>query len=140
MGLNIRDFVATIMTTDLITLHPKDTLLDVKRVFDEHRIHHIPVVEFKKIVGIISKYDLLHYERSFPQVEYKDVFEESRLKTYQLGDVMIKKLAVLSPDDRINVALEVFKENVLHAIPVVDNGDLVGLLTTHDVIRALADN
>jgi acetoin utilization protein AcuB len=51
---------------------------------------------------------------------------------------MTKGLAVLSPDDRINVAIEVFKENILHAIPIVKDGELIGLLTTHDIIKQLA--
>ncbi len=138
MSLNVRDSIKTIMTTNLITVHPKDTLLDVKGIFDEHRIHHLPVVEYKKLLGIISKTDLLMYQRNYDKIPYKDVFEESRLKAYNVKDVMTTGLAVLSPDDRIDVALEVFKENILHAIPIVENGDLVGLLTTHDIINALS--
>jgi acetoin utilization protein AcuB len=51
---------------------------------------------------------------------------------------MTKGLATLSPDDRIDIAIEVFRENILHAIPVVENDELVGLITTHDIIEALA--
>ena len=136
--LNVLDKVSTIMSKDLITVHPKDTLLDVKELFDKHRIHHLPVVEFKKIVGIISKVDLMHYQRNYDHVPYKDVFEDSRLKAYKVGEVMTTGMATLSPDDRIDVAIEVFRENILHAIPVVENDGLVGLLTTHDIIEALA--
>jgi acetoin utilization protein AcuB len=138
MTLNLLNKVSSIMTRNLITVHPKDSLLDVKAIFDNHRIHHIPVVEFKKLVGMISKSDLLHYQRDYSQVPYKDVFEESRLKAYKVGEVMTKGLATLSPDDRIDVAIEVFRENILHAIPVVENEELVGLITTHDIIEALA--
>ena len=139
MALNILDKVSTIMSTNLITVHPKDTLLDVKNIFDNNRIHHIPVVEFKKIVGIISLTDLLHYERGYQNVPYKDVFESSRLKAYAVGDIMTTGMAKLEPNDRIDVAIEVFKENLFHAIPIVENDELVGLLTTHDVISALAE-
>ena len=138
MTLNLLDHVSTIMSKDLITVHPKDTLLEVKAIFEKHRIHHLPVVEFKKLVGIISKIDLLHYQRNYAEVPYKDVFEDSRLKAYSVGDVMTKGMATLSPDDRIDVAIEVFRENILHAIPITQNGELVGLLTTHDIIEALA--
>lgn len=140
MALNILDKVSTIMSTNLITVHPKDTLLDVKKIFDNNRIHHIPVVEFKKIVGIISLTDLLHYERGYQNIPYKDVFENSRLKAYAVGDIMTTGMAKLEPGERIDVALEVFKENLFHAIPIVENDELVGLLTTHDIISALADS
>ncbi|MBK8501865.1 MAG: CBS domain-containing protein [Saprospiraceae bacterium] len=138
MTLNLLDKVSSLMSKNLITVHPKDTLMDVKAIFDKNRIHHIPVVEFKKLVGLISKTDLLHYQRNYEQIPYRDVFEESRLKAYKVGDVMTKGLATLSPEDRIDIAIEVFRENILHAIPVVENGELVGLITTHDIIEALA--
>lgn len=139
MALNILDPVSSIMTKKLITVHPKDTLLDVKNLFDGNKIHHLPVVEYKKLVGIISKSDLMLYERSYQNVPYKDVFETSRLKAYAVGEVMTSGMAKMTPNEKINVALEVFKENIFHAIPVVENDELVGLLTTHDIIHALAE-
>ena len=53
---------------------------------------------------------------------------------------MTKGLAKLTPDQRINVALEIFLENRFHAIPVVEeqSGELIGIITTFDVIKALA--
>ena len=53
---------------------------------------------------------------------------------------MTKGLAKLTPDQRINVALEIFMENRFHAIPVLDeaSGELVGIITTFDIIKALA--
>ncbi|HQU60501.1 MAG TPA: CBS domain-containing protein, partial [Saprospiraceae bacterium] len=48
-------------------------------------------------------------------------------------------LAKLNPNARINVALEIFMENRFHAVPVVEeNGELVGIVTTFDIIKALA--
>jgi len=49
-------------------------------------------------------------------------------------EVMTKKVATLSPDDPLSVAVGIFRENLFHALPVVDEGTLVGLLTTHDLI------
>ena len=50
---------------------------------------------------------------------------------------MTTGLAKLSPEERINVALEVFMANRFHAIPVVDDGDLVGIVTTFDIMKEL---
>ncbi|MDX1665798.1 MAG: CBS domain-containing protein [Saprospiraceae bacterium] len=47
-------------------------------------------------------------------------------------------MAKLSPKDRINVALEIFMENRFHAIPVVSDNELVGIVTTFDIIKELA--
>jgi acetoin utilization protein AcuB len=51
---------------------------------------------------------------------------------------MTKGLAKLDPEDRINVALEIFLVNRFHAIPVVKNEELVGIVTTYDIIKTLA--
>lgn len=126
------------MTTKLITVNPKDKLTAVREIFENHKIHHVPVVRYKEIVGMISKTDFLHFLRGFNRNEEDRFVNEARLRVYNTEDIMTTGLAKLNPDDRINVALEVFLENRFHAIPVVDNGDLVGILTTFDIIKALA--
>jgi acetoin utilization protein AcuB len=140
MAIDIYDKVSTIMSTNLLTVHPKDTLADVKEIFDTHKIHHLPVVKYKEIVGIVSKSDLLQFLRGNQNDPYAEVFENSRLKSFTAGEIMTQRLAKLESDDRISVALEVFKENLFHAIPVVDDGELVGLVTTYDIIEALAED
>ena len=52
---------------------------------------------------------------------------------------MTEKNATLRSSDRISVAIETFKENLFHAIPIVDHGKLVGIVTTHDIINCLAN-
>lgn len=139
--MNILAPVATIMSTQLITVSPSDDLLTVKEIFDKHAIHHVPVVRFKEIVGIISKTDFLSFlmgERIMNDTAGAHTLE-ARLKAHKAEEIMTRGLAKLEPDDRINVALELFKLNRFHAIPVVKNGELVGLLTPHDIIVALAE-
>jgi acetoin utilization protein AcuB len=133
------DPISSIMTTDLITVNEKDKLTVVKEIFDAKRIHHIPVVRFKKIVGIVSKTDFLSFIRGFSHNEEDRFVNESRLRAYTVDEIMTTGLAKLEPTDRINVALEIFKINMFHAIPVVENEDLVGIVTTHDIIKTLAE-
>lgn len=130
--------ISTIMSNKLVTVNPEDKLEVVKELFDSNRIHHIPVVRFKKIVGLISKTDLLYFLRGLNNNSYEKVLNDVRLKNYTAEDIMTKGLAKVASTDRIAVALEVFKENLFHAIPVVDDGDLVGIITTYDIIKALA--
>lgn len=137
--MNVLAPVNSIMTGDLITVNPKDKLTAVKEIFDSNKIHHIPVVRYKEIVGIISKSDFLHFLRGFNRNEEDRFVNEARLRVYNAEDIMTSGLAKVSPEDRINVALEIFLENRFHAIPVIENGDLVGIITTFDVIRALAN-
>jgi acetoin utilization protein AcuB len=87
---------------------------------------------------MISKTDFLYFLRGFNRNEEDRFVNEARLRVYNAEDIMTTGLAKLTPEDRINVALEVFLENRFHAIPVVEGGDLAGILTTFDIIKALA--
>ncbi len=130
--------VSTIMTKKLFTVNPEDKLSVVKGIFDKHRIHHLPVVRYKSIVGMVSKTDLLFFLKGASYDSgYEDMLNEARLNNYTAEEIMTTGLAKVSSNERIGVAVEVFKENLFHAIPVVDDGELVGILTTYDIIRSL---
>ena len=128
------------MTTDLITVNPADKLTQVKEVFDNNNIHHIPVVRFKELVGIISKSDFNYFLRGFSKNEEDRFINYARLRAYSAEDIMTTGLAKLASDERINVALEVFMTNRFHAIPIIDQGDLVGIVTTFDIIKSSLRN
>jgi CBS domain-containing protein len=132
--------VSTIMSTELLTVHPKDTLKDVKDIFDNNKIHHLPVVKFKKLVGMISKTDLFYFLRGYHNDPSAEIFENNRLQSFSAGEIMTTGLAKLEPTDKIVVALEVFKENLFHAVPVIEKGELIGLVTTYDIIKALSES
>lgn len=129
--------ISTIMSTDLITVNPEDNLLEVKKIFEQHTFHHLPVVRFRKIVGIISKTDFNHFTGGLSHADEDRFLNNSRLERMKAEDIMTKGLGKLEPDDRINVALEIFGKNWFHALPVVKNDELVGIVTTQDVIKAI---
>jgi len=137
MSLDISARVDTIMSKDLITLHPGESLNAVKAIFANHNIHHIPIKKGEKMVGIVTKTDLNYYERHYDHLPYGEMLERGQLDIYKLEDVMTKGLATLSPDAPISEALELLKENVFHAIPIEEDGRLVGIVTPHDVICAI---
>lgn len=125
--------ISTIMVTDLVTINPDENLLAVKKIFDTHSFHHLPVVRFRKIVGIVSKTDFNHFTGGINHAgENTQLLENTKVE-----DIMTKGLGKLEPDDRINVALEIFSKNWFHALPVVEHDELVGIVTTQDVIRAI---
>lgn len=131
--MNVFAPVSTIMVTDLVTVNPEATLREVKEIFDNHSFHHIPVVNFRKIVGIVSRTDFDRFVGGLKRSnESLDALDDTRVE-----EIMTKGLGKLEPDDRINVALEIFSKNWFHALPVVQNDELVGIVTTQDIIRAL---
>ena len=59
--MNVLAPISTIMTAKIHTVNPEDSLMMVKEIFDNYPIHHIPVVRYKHIEGIVSKSDFLHF-------------------------------------------------------------------------------
>lgn len=117
--------VSTIMSTELQTAGPDDPLSKVIDIFKKHKIHHLPIVEDGKLKGLITTSDLMWSNKSFD--EYKNV---------KIGDVMTTKLATLEPDAKVGTAAQIFLKNWFHALPIVDDqGTLLGIITTFDVLR-----
>ena len=113
-----------IMTKEVISVTPNTSLGKVREILLKKGIHHVPVVENKKLVGLITTWDMFKLGKS------ADDYAE--MKAYEL---MTTHLAKLSPDDHIGAAAEVFEEHLFQAIPVVnDNGELEGIITTHDLL------
>lgn len=138
--MNIFSPISSIMTghKQLITVDPEESLKKVKEIFDNHKFHHIPVVHFREIVGIISRSDFDYFMGGASHFEEDRFVNELRLERTLASEIMVKRLGKVAPDDRINVALEIFMINRFHALPVVDDGDLVGILTPYDIMAALA--
>ena len=121
----MNESVTTIMTSDLITVNPDDTLAKVYKLFRTNRIHHLPVVEGKKLVGILTTYDLFKLEKSLE--EYGEII---------VKDVMTTKLATLESTAKVGSAVLLFVENLFHAVPIVEaDGELVGIVSTLDVMN-----
>lgn len=136
------DFTAPVsrfMTTKLVTAVPEDRLTVIKEIFDSHHIHHIPVVKFTTLLGIISKIDFIHFTKGHEFSPYDEMAEKALLEKYTAGNIMTKGIATLESGERMNVALQIFSENLFHAIPIVDDGHLVGILTTLDIIKVLVE-
>lgn len=136
--MNLLHPISSIMTRNLYTLESFDSIEDAGKLFKEKRIHHIPIVDSGKLVGIVSKSDYLFFRKGFDDASSET--EKTRVFNASVSEIMTKGIAKMEPDDRINVALEIFKKNILHAIPVVKNERLVGIVTTHDIISKLAED
>jgi len=137
--MNVFAPVSSIMTTKLYTVSTEDNLATVKEIFDAHRIHHIPVVHVRQLKGIISRRDFEHFAGGVSHFAEGEALQQRHLENAKASDIMTSKLAKLEPSDRINVALEVFSENLFHALPIVDGDELVGIVTPFDIMKALLE-
>jgi CBS domain-containing protein len=137
MVLDLNSPVSAIMTKNVISVLPTDSLNAVKEFFATHRSHHLPVVEDKKMLGMISKSDFLAVSGGLGRIKREFLDEEAFLTEHTAAEIMVTGLAKLEPTSRINVAVNLFALNYFHALPVFDNDELVGIITTHDIIKFL---
>ena len=129
--------VRSIMTTTLHTIGPEQTLQAIKDIFYYYNIHHIPVLENNRLIGMVSNLDYVH---ALNPAKTKD--EEQRnnadiLKNMRVKEIMTKNVIVASPEDTIMTILELFNKNVYHAIPIMEKNKLVGIVSTQDIIYTL---
>jgi len=138
MSFNRTISVKQLMTTDLTTLGPNDNLNKVDQVFSTHKFHHIPIVNKEgQILGIISRTDFYKLEDSFTIFNTAEA-RNSNASLFQslfTREIMTKQLVTLKSEDTTIMAMGMFKENLFHALPIVDDTNkLLGLLTTFDLL------
>ncbi|MCJ7466352.1 MAG: CBS domain-containing protein [Maribacter sp.] len=129
--------ISTIMTKNVITLNSTDTLEKAERLFKKNKIRHIPVVSGEKIIGMLSYTDLLRI--SFADAVYDDEeeVETAVYNMFSIEQVMAKNLIYVNSNTTIKEVAEILSKKEFHAIPVVDEGKLVGIVTTTDLINYL---
>lgn len=136
--MNRKDIVSRHMTRDVATLHPKDSMTKAKDLFEAHRFHHLPVVEEGKVVGMVSKSDyakLLHGFTIF-RTQASEDYNEAVFRSILVKEIMSTPVITLGPDDTLELAAAVFRENLFHALPVVDPlKQLLGILTPYDLLE-----
>jgi acetoin utilization protein AcuB len=130
--------VSEIMTKKLITVLPTDSIKRVKEIFEQYNIHHIPVVRYLDLVGIISKVDFykaLHDTR-FENPEIASVENQKILENYTAQDLMTKHVVKIEPGEKIGTATEIFLENYFHALPIItEDNELVGIVSSYDILK-----
>jgi len=126
--------VSDIMTKGLIVLNPAQSLYEAEALFKKHKIRHIPVVESKKLLGILSHSDLLRI--SFADLTDEEDYVESVVyDMYTIEQVMAKAPLTVNADATVKEVAEVLSEQSFHSLPVVENDELVGIVTTTDLIN-----
>lgn len=133
-----REPVSHIMTKEVISVAENDKLDEVVRIFRKKNIRHLPVRSGKKISGMISRNDInrLTFGALFDNQEGTD---EAILQMLTIPQVMTADLHTVSSDTPIRDVAEIFSAAEYHSLPVVDDGELKGIVTTTDVIRYMLD-
>ena len=134
-----REPVSKIMTTDLVTINHTNSLLDAEKLFEKHKIRHIPVVNNKKIIGILSLTDLLRISFVDNYGEDDSQVDTAVYNMLSIEHVMVKDPVHIAPSLTIKEVAEILAKKEFHALPVVENGELVGIVTTTDLLDYLLE-
>jgi CBS domain-containing protein len=129
--------ITSIMTTNVVKITISDDLTKAEHLFKKHHIRHIPVVSGNTIVGMLSYTDLLRISFVDAVDEDADVVDVTVYNMFTVEQVMTKKLVTISPETTIKEAAEILASHEFHALPVVHDQLLVGIVTTTDVIKYL---
>ncbi len=137
--MNVNETVTRIMTTELITVSTSNKLSDVRRLMMENAIHHMPVVDGKRLLGIISYSDIL--ELSFTEFVTDDkqryAFLDDRCT---IAALMNSDVVTVSIQSTLRDAARALSSGKIHSVPVVDGkGHLSGMVTSTVLIRTLLD-
>jgi CBS domain-containing protein len=129
--------VQEIMTTDVTTVQETEMLLDAAIIFARSSLRHLPVLRENILVGVVTERDV---KRFAPGVmsgvssgKYNEIMESTPLSRVMTRDPM-----TLKPDQDVADAAEIFSTKRFGCLPVVDDGKLVGIVTTTDMLRLMS--
>ena len=129
--------ISAIMTKDVITLNTTDSLETAELLFKKNHIRHIPVVRGKEIIGILSYTDLLRISFADAVDEHEEYVDTVVYNMFTIDQVMAKNLVCVNPRATIKEVAQILAKKEFHALPVVENNKLVGIVTTTDLINYL---
>lgn len=131
--------IATIMTVSPVVANPSNKFSQVLRLFTEFPVHHLPVVDGNnKLIGIISSNDLPKVflaltNRADTIPLNMDIID----REVNITDLMTPNPITISSSDPVSKASEIFATKRFMALPVVDDGVLVGIVSIKDLMSHL---
>jgi len=111
------------MSRNVVITTPERPLPEIRSVMQRRRIRQVPVVIDGVLTGIVTDRDL----RGAPA------------KARAVADIMTRKPVVVAPGDSVDEAARIMRRRKFNALPVLDEGRLVGIITASDVLEAFVD-
>ena len=123
------------MSKRVVTVDESDTLSEAINTLKRNHVRRLPVLRDNKLVGIVSDRDLK--EAAPSRVTSLDMWElHYLLSKIKVKDLMKRRIITISPDSTIEKAAMLMFDNKIGGLPVVENEELIGIITEHDVFNA----
>lgn len=131
--------ISKIMTRELITLSLSDDLYKAEKLFKKHHIRHIPIVEEEHIIGMLSYSDLKRISFLDSYDVHEVEVDNAIYNMLSIQQIMVKNIVKVNSSITVKSVAEILAKNEFHALPVVENDILVGIVTTTDLLKYLLD-
>ena len=131
--------VSKLMTREPTTASPEDRVSSVHAVMRKEGIHHIAVVDNGRFVGLLSANDLLRIAFGDPYRMDPELVDKD-LELFKAREVMAEDVVTISPTQSVRDAAKKLADGAFHALPVVEDDQLVGIVTSTDLILYLIDD
>lgn len=123
------------MTKTPVTVKPKDSLRHARELIAKHRINQLPVVVNEHLVGMLTDRDIRDaYPSSLRLLRGKDL--DDFADSYTVEEAMTYNVVTVTSDTSLREAAQRLRKQRFGALPVVDQGKLVGIITRSDIIDA----
>ena len=123
--------IDAIMSTDLITVEPSDSLADARELMHSNRIHHLPVVsDDGDLVGLVTLTNVLAATDSF----LRDDDNRIHASEIRIKDVMVTDLATVDENVSLRQAALFIEKHKIGCLPVLSDNKLKGIITDSDFV------
>lgn len=121
--------VKEIMSRNVITVQEDDRLSKLEEIWKTNTIHHLVVTNGDQVVGVVSKIDMLRAFNGRGDISRKT------LSMMRVGEIMTKNPLTVEAEDTVGLVADILLANKFHSLPVIDDGELAGIVTSHDLIK-----
>ena len=123
--------IIEVMTKNVVCVTPNQYLLDVKHIYEKEKFHHhIPVEEDGELVGMVSLIDFMYNISGAGISDKNTVYKKLKVK-----NIMTQNPFYLTTNAAIEDVVKVLAEGNYHAVPVLENDKIVGIVSTTDIIK-----
>lgn len=144
--------VKDIMTKNPITVFPETEITRITKILLEKHINGVPVVdETGKLVGIICQSDLIAQQKKLPLPSFFTILdglipltsmkqiekEVKKVAATTVADIMTRDPVTVAPDTNVETVATLMVEKKFHSVPVVDEGELIGIVGKEDILRTI---
>jgi CBS domain-containing protein len=142
--------VRDVMVAPVITVEPSTTVQAVAELFLKKQISAVPVLDDRgKLVGIVSEGDLLHRVEAGTErhrswwlraLIESDTLAAEYVKSHgrKVSDVMTRDVITASPETPLHAVASLMEKNAIRRLPILENGQLVGIVSRANLLQAVA--